>query len=89
MEKRSHRTSVEFVHAFRIDGIDGLQPAGSYEVETVEEQIAGLSFIAYRRSSTTINLPGPTNLSRQLVEIDPTDLAQALSRDAESPDEQS
>jgi hypothetical protein len=89
MEERSHRTSVEFVHPFRLDGVDGLQPAGSYEVETVEEQIAGLSFVAYRRRSTTITLPGPTILSRQLVEIDPTDLAQALSRDAELPNEQS
>lgn len=85
MEERSHRMSVQFVHPFRLDGVDGLQSAGSYEVDTVEEQIAGLSFIAYRWISTTISLRGPTNLSRQLVKIDPTDLAEALSRDAEVP----
>lgn len=84
MVERLTSKSVEFVFPFLLGGVDGLQPAGVYEVETVEEQIDGLSFIAYRRLSTTIALrPGVSSMRvRQITEIDPTDLAVALERDA-------
>ena len=84
MGERTTRTSVEFAHPFKLAGVDGLQPAGTYDVETVEEQIDGLSFVAYRRISTVIGLQGSTSatISRQFVSIDPTDLAMALHGDA-------
>lgn len=84
MAERLTSKSVEFAFPFMLGGIDGLQPAGVYEVETVEEQIDGLSFMAYRRLSTTIVLrsDGRSMRSRQITEIDPTDLAAALERDA-------
>lgn len=89
MDERLTRKPVEFLHPFLLDGVDGMQPPGTYEVETVEEQLGGLSFVAYRRVSTTITLHGPTALSRQLTTIDPADLAAALKRDAEASYEQS
>jgi len=67
-----------------------VQPAGIYDVETVEEQLEGLSFVAYRRVATTITLHGfhPLRPSRgNFVTIDPDDLASALVRDAEALDE--
>lgn len=84
MVERLTSTSVEFVFPFLLGGVDGQQPAGVYEVETVEEQIDGLSFIAYRRLSTTIALcpGGRATHVRQITEIDPADLATALERDA-------
>lgn len=88
MTERLTRTSVEFVHAFQLEGVDGVQPPGVYDVETTEEPLEGLSFVAYRRISTTIALRD-TNfaaLSRQLTMIEPQDLAAALARDAEVPD---
>jgi hypothetical protein len=48
--------------------------------------IDGLSFVAFRRASTTITLPavGSSGMRRESVEIDPADLAMALQRDASS-----
>ena len=82
--ERSTRNLVRFLHPFQLGGIEGVLPPGSYEVETVEEQLEGLSFVAYRRVTTTITVPGPTALSRQLTEIDPKDLAAALEKDTEA-----
>lgn len=86
MGERTTRTSVEFAYPFRLDGVDGVQPPGTYEIETVEETLDGLSFVAYRRVSTTIALNGSSaaTVSRQLTMIDPAELAVALKRDAEA-----
>lgn len=86
MFERMTRTAVEFRHAFELEGVEGVQPPGTYDVETVEELIAGLSFEAYRRVSTAITVRS-TNAainSRQQTVIDPADLAAALERDAET-----
>lgn len=84
MRERTTCRSVNFSHPFFLRGIDGEQPAGTYEIETVEELIDGLSFIAYRRISTTIVLPSPANPihCRQAETIDPRDLEAAEKRDA-------
>jgi hypothetical protein len=84
VEARVTRKTVSFRHPFVLAGVDGEHRAGSYVVEITEEPIAGLSFIAYRRVSTAIILAsrqfGPA--SRQVVSIDPQDLAAAQARDA-------
>jgi hypothetical protein len=87
MTERITRTSVAFRNAFRLPGVDGMQPAGTYSVLTVEEQIESLSFLAYRRLSTTIALGGDIAGMRaeQTTAIDPEDLSDALARDAEAP----
>ena len=84
MVERLTSKSVEFVFPFVLGGVDEQQPAGIYVVETIEEQIDGLSFVAYRRLSTTIALRsgGKVMHARQITEIDPVDLAAALERDA-------
>jgi hypothetical protein len=75
--------TVCFRYPFKIAGAEGEHPAGIYTVETTEEPIGGLSFIAYRRVSTTIVLAsrsfGPA--ARQVVTIEPADLDAALERD--------
>ncbi len=82
-ERLSHQT-VTFTRPFSLAGVEGRLPAGTYEVETIEELLDGLSFVAYRRVSTTIALQGPNCLSRQLTTVEPADLAAALKRDAEA-----
>ena len=81
--ERITRKTVNFLHPFALAGVEGEQPAGAYTVETTEEPIGGLSFIAYRRVSTTIVLVsrqfGPA--SRQVVTIDPLDLEAAQKGD--------
>jgi hypothetical protein len=85
MSERTKRELVTFLHPFSLAGVEEQQTPGTYAVETVEEPIEGLSFVAYRRISTTIVLPSPQygNASRQAVTIDPRDLEAAMKRDAE------
>ena len=85
MTERTTHSSVTFLHPFLLVGLDGVQPAGTYTIETVEETLDKLSFVAYRRVSTTIVVPavGAVTRQRQVVPIDPRDLEAAQKRDAE------
>ena len=66
-----------------LKGVDRTVPAGDYRVLTDEELIEGLSFLAYRRVSTMIFLPGTSHGSWEMIIIDPQDLATAKERDRE------
>jgi len=86
MMARTTKRTVVFHHPFAIGAADGLLPSGSYAVETDEEVIPGLSFIAYRRVRTTMILPIAIGMTtaRQVVTIDQEDLEAALVRDAQA-----
>lgn len=82
MTERTTRTSVTFSHPFSLAGIDGVQHAGTYRIEAVEVRLDNMSFIAYRRVSTTIETPAVSSASlRRQVTIDPVELETALKRD--------
>jgi len=85
MQERATHRSVTFRHPFRLEGLDAEQAPGTYVIETIEEPIEGLSFLAYRRISTTIVLRthGAASLSRQVIAIDPRDLEAAQARDGQ------
>jgi len=90
---RTTDTIVRFAHPFSIEGVARSLPAGDYRVTTEEEEIEGLSFMAYRRISTSIVLPTHWHepispradrfASVEVVRIAPADLARAQQRDAE------
>ena len=63
-----------------------MQPAGNYTVETIDRTLDNLSFIAYRRVSTSIMLPavGAVARQRQVIFIDPLELEAAQKRDAQT-----
>lgn len=84
MDERVTSRAVTFAWPFSLSGVDGELAAGSYTIETIEEPIAGLSFLAYRRVSTAIVLSANGGRSRQIVTIDAQDLAAAEARDASS-----
>jgi len=75
--------SVTFSRPFSLVDIDGIQPAGTYRVQTVDVALEGISVLGYRRVSTTIELPcvGADGSRRQVVTIDPLELDAALKRD--------
>lgn len=79
MATRTESKDVVFVRPFILDGMDAVQPAGTYRVETDEERIDALSFPAWRRVRTSILIgePGTT----QYLPIDPEQLHEALMRD--------
>lgn len=81
MMTRTRRTTSSFARPFRLQGIDRVLPAGSYEVVTEEELIEGLSFPVYRRVSTVIFVPGQSASSIEMVTIDPLDLAAVQGED--------
>jgi hypothetical protein len=86
MTETSNQRSVTFAHPFSLDGVEGMYPPGTYAISETREQVEGLSFIGYRRTKTTIELPGsnPAYVSRQLVEVEPDELEAALARDAKA-----
>ena len=83
MTKRTRKDVVTFRKPFVLDGFDEVLPAGAYSVETDEEQLAGLSFLAYRRTSVVIRLhPDPAHPGRrQTLVVDPNALDAALEHD--------
>jgi hypothetical protein len=84
MERTRHE-QVIFLHPASLAGVDRQIEPGAYTVETIEEAIDGLSFLAYRRVATTIVLPSREqgDACRQVVTIDPRVLEAAKQKDAE------
>jgi hypothetical protein len=83
MSLRTTSKTVTFARPFSLDGLDETQPAGSYTVQTDEEPIEGLPFVAFRRIATVIFLPlrhGGTG-SFQAIPVTPEVLDAALARD--------
>jgi hypothetical protein len=83
MATRTSTKTVTFKRSFVLGGLNEVLPAGTYSVETDEEPIEGISFVAYRRILTLIHLPaksGNPRLARTLT-IDPNELEEALKRD--------
>lgn len=86
MPGRTINSTVQFAAPFTLNGIDGVQPAGEYEVDHHEESIDGVSFLAYRRVATFIHIPARSAHAQksQLFSIDPADLEAALIKDRET-----
>jgi hypothetical protein len=84
MSSRTIQTSVTFSKPFTLTSVDGPQPAGTYRLETEEEQIEGLSFSAFRRMTMTLFLPAnpAPGATRHVVQVDPKELSEALLADA-------
>lgn len=83
MTTRTSENTVTFKRPFVLDGFDEAFPAGIYSVETDEELLEGLSYLAYRRVSNVIHLhssPDHPGLKRALA-IDPSELDAVLARD--------
>lgn len=84
MTIRTTKKTVTFARSFTLDPLDEVLKPGNYHVETDEELLEGLSFLAYRRLFTLVHLPATVDhpgLTRT-VSIDPNELDAALNRDA-------
>ena len=86
LAERTTLTTITFLRPFSLTDVDGVQPAGNYTIETIDTRLDNLSFIAYRRVSTSIMLPavGAAARQRQVIFIDPLELEAAMKRDAPS-----
>lgn len=79
MFTRTKTRTVHFDRPFALSGLDGLQPTGDYQVQDDEEQITGISWLAYRRTATLIEIT--VGQKRSLVTIDSDELDAAIERD--------
>ena len=84
MSERTTETTVTFKHPFMLKAFDAMQPAGTYRLVIDEEEILGLSFPAYRRTSTVLHVPAclTASSSRQAFPVDVAELDAALDVDA-------
>lgn len=80
---RTVTMQITFGRPFQLPGIDEVQPAGTYTIETEEELLQALSFVAWRRLYTVIRLPrragGP--MIDQAVTIDPDTFEAVIALD--------
>ena len=83
MTIRTTRSTMVFKQPFKIQHFDHALPAGSYEVVTEEEQLHGISFLAYRHLQTYFYRQSSANQKgiQQSYDVDPEDLAVAFARD--------
>jgi hypothetical protein len=83
MFTRTKTRTVHFDAPFTLTGLEGVHPPGDYQVQDEEEQIIGISWLAYRRVATVIEVVAGNKKS--LVDIDPAELDAALERDGGIP----
>lgn len=83
MTARSVTSVVTFTQPFAIGAKAEKLPAGAYNVTVDEEMIEGLSFAAYHRTSTILEVPaiGTSSAMKQYLHIAADDLDAALQRD--------
>ena len=83
MVARTTKSSVTFDKAFTLGDRDEVFPPGTYAIETEEELLEGLTFMAFRKTQISIVLPagsGHSGSSRTLM-FEPKLLDAALNRD--------
>jgi len=86
MTIRTTTKNVIFHYPFILSGLDERQPAGTYQIETDDELMEDVSFLAYRRVSTLIHLHATRERPdiTQTMTVDPDELELALARDGET-----
>ena len=84
MTVRTSRKTVTFRQPFSLSGIDEVQPAGTYTLETDEELLPGVSFPAYRHiaSLMVLRARGDGAVVEEVANVDPLELQAAQERDA-------
>jgi len=80
MDIRSTSSQVIFRRPFRLEGVEGLQPAGSYTLTVEEERLDTLSVESWRRTAATLYVPQGGAIDHAAISMD--DLQAALARDA-------
>jgi hypothetical protein len=86
MPERITRTMVTFRRPFALSGLGAL-PAGTYELETVEEPLPTLMTEGFRRVSTQLRLPARTaggSIVAEVAVVDFDEFSRARAQDAES-----
>ena len=83
MTSRSVTSIVTFTRPFTMNTQKETLPAGAYTVTIDEELIEGLSFAAYQRVATILEIPaiGTASAVKQYLHVSADDLDAALQRE--------
>lgn len=84
LSMRSTETEVTFTQPFHLEALVEPQEAGTYRLVVDEELIEGLSFPAYRRVATHLEIP-PISVAtgtRQRLQVSYEEILHALALDA-------
>ncbi len=83
MNIRTSEMTVTFKHPFNLQAFEGEQPAGIYRLVIDEEEIIGLSFLAYRRVATMLHTPALSALNgeHQVFQTNSGEIEAALRAD--------
>jgi len=89
MIERTTASEITFSHPFILGSLIVPLDAGTYLLIVDEELIEGLSFPAYRRTGTHLEIPavGVEIGTRQLLQVPLQELEAAMQRDAEDGEE--
>ena len=84
MTVRTRESMVTFVRPFTLSAFDHPQDPGTYRLVIDEEEILGISFLAYRQTAMMLHTPANSVLGarHQVFVIDSAELARALEADA-------
>lgn len=83
MVTRTREATLTFRRAFAVSAVDLPLAAGTYRLVVDEEDIPGLSFLAFRRTATMLHVPALSGSGgpRQVFLVDGDELAAAVDAD--------
>jgi hypothetical protein len=84
MAGRTTASDITFAHPFALTSSMQTLDAGTYRLFIEEEQIEELSFVAYRRTSSRLEIPAISVRTgvRQSIPVNFIELEAALAKDA-------
>ncbi|MCS0460643.1 MULTISPECIES: hypothetical protein [Rhizobium] len=84
MMERTTETEITFAHPFVLGSLMVPLEAGTYRLIIDEEEIEGLSFSAFRRTNTQLEIPAIATRvgTRQRLRVSPQELEAAQAKDA-------
>ena len=86
--ERTTETEITFAHPFVLSSLIVPLEAGTYRLIVDEEEIEGLSFSAFRRTSTQLEIPSIATAigTRQRLRVSSQEIETALAKDARAGD---
>lgn len=86
--ERTIETEITFIHPFVLSSVKMPLEAGTYRLIVDEEEIEGLSFSAFKRTSTQLEIPSiaTTIGTRQRLQVSSQEIETALAKDARAGD---
>jgi hypothetical protein len=84
METRFTNAQITFHQPFKLPSLAAELPAGTYSIDTEEEEIEGAEEKTWRPLTTALRLIAP-GANASYMQVDPTELAAALKHDEAQP----